>query len=201
MLGPIGVVLAFVLCASFTRLGSQTNNKTAHGASSWKGVRVDVRRELRDGSTGPVPTQFLRIHYYILLSRIANTTKPWPLQILTTSNHIQAAAHTLRGIPRATSGLVWASPLSSGQDPLDVLDVRGNTLDVLYISCARLSVSGALPPRWDVLEEFCNNYDVEQARAAPDREESSSSAGKSNSKATYEARVIKVGGMNHTNTG
>ncbi|KAF9008215.1 hypothetical protein BDQ17DRAFT_1349559 [Cyathus striatus] len=108
------------------------------------------------------------------------------LQILTTSNNIQALAHTLRGIPRETSSLVWASPLSSGQDPLDVLDVRANTLGVLYILCARLSVSGALPPRWEVLEEFCHNYDVEQARAAPDRV---LALAKAIQKATYEAGV------------
>jgi COP9 signalosome complex subunit 3 len=56
------------------------------------------------------------------------------LNQITTSNNLVALSHTLRNIlPKEVRDTILSSPLSSGQDPLSVLDVRVNTLGVLYI--------------------------------------------------------------------
>jgi COP9 signalosome complex subunit 3 len=44
----------------------------------------------------------------------------------------------LRSIPADTREVILASTLPSGQDPLNVLDVRANTLGVVYILYALL---------------------------------------------------------------
>lgn len=58
------------------------------------------------------------------------------VQQITASNNIEALGHTLRtpgGSGKDVREFILASPLSSGQDPLSVLDLRNNTLGVLYI--------------------------------------------------------------------
>jgi COP9 signalosome complex subunit 3 len=56
------------------------------------------------------------------------------LNQITTSNNISALNHTLRNsLPKEARETILASPLASGQDPLSVLDMRANTLGVLYI--------------------------------------------------------------------
>jgi COP9 signalosome complex subunit 3 len=53
---------------------------------------------------------------------------------ITNSNNISALNHGIRhALPKEIRETVLASALSSGQDPLSVLDVRENTLGVLYI--------------------------------------------------------------------
>lgn len=56
------------------------------------------------------------------------------LNQITTSNSSAALAHTLRNaIPKEARETILSSMLSGGQDPLSVLDVRQNTLGVLWI--------------------------------------------------------------------
>lgn len=118
------------------------------------------------------------------------------VQQITTSNNLEALAHTLRS-PAASAKdvreFILASPLSSGQDPLTVLDLRNNTLGVLYIlyvasffnwhlisslrfsRSARLNVfysaqnSGVQRPPWPLLAQFCQVFTPAQARMAPER--------------------------------
>ncbi|KIK68564.1 hypothetical protein GYMLUDRAFT_36025 [Collybiopsis luxurians FD-317 M1] len=97
---------------------------------------------------------------------------------ITTTNNLEALAHTLRtpgGSGKEVREFILASSLSSGQDPLSVLDLRNNTLGVLYILSARLYVlysssnSGIQMPPWATVVEFCETFLPEQARLAPDR--------------------------------
>ncbi|KAF7340947.1 PCI domain-containing protein [Mycena sanguinolenta] len=60
------------------------------------------------------------------------------------------------------------SPLASGQDPLSVLDMRQNTLGVLYIMSARLNTTNA-PVAPQAVVTFCQSFLTEQARLAPER--------------------------------
>jgi COP9 signalosome complex subunit 3 len=56
------------------------------------------------------------------------------LNQITTTNSIAALNQMLRtALPRDVRDSILASPLASGQDPLSVLDVRTNTLGILYI--------------------------------------------------------------------
>jgi len=84
-----------------------------------------------------------------------------------------------------------AGILPGGQDPLGALDVRHNTLGVLWIlwvvpiflvgECAdgfgrfvrsaRLTVNDAAHPRPAYILDFCRYFNPEQARMAPDRGE------------------------------
>ncbi|KAJ3736692.1 hypothetical protein DFJ43DRAFT_518661 [Lentinula guzmanii] len=99
------------------------------------------------------------------------------VQQITTSNNLEALAHTLR--TSGTSGrdvreFILASSMSSGQDPLSVLDLRNNTLGVMYILSARLNIylnaqSGVQRPPWAIVTQFCEIFDPEQARLAPER--------------------------------
>jgi COP9 signalosome complex subunit 3 len=52
-----------------------------------------------------------------------------------------------------------------------LLDVRSNTLAVLYILSARVSASfsNTQPPPWPVVQDFCRRFHPEHARYAPDR--------------------------------
>jgi COP9 signalosome complex subunit 3 len=52
---------------------------------------------------------------------------------ITSSNSARQLNDFLRNIPTDTREVILASTLSSGQDPLTILDVRVNTLGVLYI--------------------------------------------------------------------
>lgn len=88
---------------------------------------------------------------------------------ITSSNSPRELNNYLRNIPNDTREVVLASTLSSGQDPLGILDVRVNTLGVLYILSARMIVHGAVPPPWQVVDNFCHNFDLDQARCAPER--------------------------------
>ncbi|KAJ3573813.1 hypothetical protein NP233_g2184 [Leucocoprinus birnbaumii] len=88
---------------------------------------------------------------------------------ITSSTNPKQLNDSLRSIPTDTREVILASTLSSGQDPLGILDVRTNTLGVLYILSARLTVHGAAPPQWPIVDSFCHNFDVNQARYAPER--------------------------------
>lgn len=89
---------------------------------------------------------------------------------ITTANSISALNHTLRnGLPKETRDHILASVLSGGQDPLSVLDVKANTLGVLYILTARMTLQGTPQSPWPVIVDFCRNFNPEQARMAPDR--------------------------------
>jgi COP9 signalosome complex subunit 3 len=56
------------------------------------------------------------------------------LNQITTTNNIVALNLTLRtALPKDVRDTILACPLSSGQDPLSVLDMKTNTLGILYI--------------------------------------------------------------------
>ncbi|KAF9078791.1 hypothetical protein BDP27DRAFT_1281595, partial [Rhodocollybia butyracea] len=98
------------------------------------------------------------------------------VQQITASNNLEALAHTLRspGSGKDVREFILASPLSSGQDPLSVLDLRNNTLGVLYILSARINMSmnassGVQRPPWALVAQFAQIFIPEQARLAPER--------------------------------
>ncbi|KAJ7508411.1 hypothetical protein B0H11DRAFT_1964831 [Mycena galericulata] len=88
---------------------------------------------------------------------------------ITTTNNILALNHTLKnGLPKESRETILSSPLASGQDPLSVLDLRQNTLGVLYIMSARLtSTNAGVAP--ELVMSFCQTFSPEQARVAPER--------------------------------
>ena len=62
------------------------------------------------------------------------------LHHITTSNNHAALNHTIRSaLPKDVRDPILASPLATGQDPLSVLDVRENTLGMLYIMCVNVA--------------------------------------------------------------
>ncbi|KAI0350548.1 hypothetical protein OH77DRAFT_1463574 [Trametes cingulata] len=71
--------------------------------------------------------------------------------------------------PKEVRDTILASTLSSGQDPLAILDPQRNTLGFLYILSARLHSVSAQTPPLHVIENFCSQFDPEQARLAPER--------------------------------
>ncbi|KAJ7722564.1 hypothetical protein DFH07DRAFT_856847 [Mycena maculata] len=88
---------------------------------------------------------------------------------ITTTNNLSALNHTLKnGLPKESRETILSSPLASGQDPLSVLDLRQNTLGVLYILSARLHATNA-PVGGDVITAFCRKFLPDQARHAPER--------------------------------
>ncbi|KAJ7146448.1 hypothetical protein C8R44DRAFT_600063 [Mycena epipterygia] len=91
------------------------------------------------------------------------------LNEITTTNNLGALNHTLKnGLPKESRETILSSPLASGQDPLSVLDMRQNTLGVLYIMSARLNTTNAaVAPH--VVASFCQAFVPEQARYAPER--------------------------------
>ncbi|KAG5641555.1 hypothetical protein DXG03_004782 [Asterophora parasitica] len=95
-----------------------------------------------------------------ILTQITTSTKP------ATLNQILRNA-----LPKESRDTILASALGSGQDPLSVLDVRENTLGVLYILAARLNTpsAGSPPPTWPFIQAFCRTFIPELARLAPDR--------------------------------
>ncbi|KAG6876430.1 hypothetical protein C0993_003191 [Termitomyces sp. T159_Od127] len=88
---------------------------------------------------------------------------------ITTSSNAAALLSALRSLPRDSRDAILASTLEGGQDPLTVLDMRENTLGVLWILAARLTVATAAPPPWALVQEFCHTFVPEHARLAPDR--------------------------------
>ncbi|KAG6845052.1 hypothetical protein H0H87_001389 [Tephrocybe sp. NHM501043] len=89
---------------------------------------------------------------------------------ITTTNNAGALNHTLRTtLPKETRDTILAGMLGSGQDPLSVLDMRENTVGVLWILAARVSTTTNAPPHWEQLLEFCATFVPEHARLAPDR--------------------------------
>ncbi|KAI0945208.1 hypothetical protein AcW1_001483 [Taiwanofungus camphoratus] len=89
---------------------------------------------------------------------------------VTTSNN----ASQLNGLLRtfATNDArdsVLATMLSSGEDPLSVLDAERHTIGYLYILSARLNSAASTKPSVEVVEDFCRRFDPVQARLAPDR--------------------------------
>ncbi|KAJ7135304.1 hypothetical protein C8R46DRAFT_1114206 [Mycena filopes] len=91
------------------------------------------------------------------------------LNEITTTTNLASLNHTLRnGLPKESRETILSSPLASAQDPLLVLDMRENTLGVLYIMSARLNTTNApVPP--NLVTNFCQNFLPEQARMAPER--------------------------------
>ncbi|KZT10407.1 uncharacterized protein LAESUDRAFT_721772 [Laetiporus sulphureus 93-53] len=59
--------------------------------------------------------------------------------------------------------------LSSGQDPLETLELPRHTLGYLYILSARLQATTVPKPALTVIQEFCSLFDPPQARLAPDQ--------------------------------
>ncbi|KAF8219143.1 hypothetical protein L208DRAFT_1418768 [Tricholoma matsutake] len=89
---------------------------------------------------------------------------------ITTATNAVTLNHNLRNtIPKESRDTILSSALAGGQDPLGVLDMRQNTLGVLYIMSARLLLQGAVPPPWQLVQEFCETFIPEHARLAPDR--------------------------------
>ncbi|KAF8066863.1 hypothetical protein FPV67DRAFT_1417482 [Lyophyllum atratum] len=89
---------------------------------------------------------------------------------ITTSNNVAALNHTLRNaIPKESRDTILSSPLANNQDPLTILDMRENTLGVLYILAARLNTPNAPAPPLQLIREFCHTFIPEHARLAPDR--------------------------------
>jgi len=89
-------------------------------------------------------------------------------QHVTTTPDPQQVAQYLRNLsPKEARDTALASPLSSGQDPLTVLHPTQNTLAMLYILVARLTLNGAAPPHIDLIAQFCRLFDPVQARMAP----------------------------------
>ncbi|KIL59923.1 hypothetical protein M378DRAFT_131069 [Amanita muscaria Koide BX008] len=72
-------------------------------------------------------------------------------------------------LPKESRDAILARLLPGGQDPLGALDVRTNTLGVLWILSARLMVHDAAPPPPHFILDFCRYFDPEQAKLAPDR--------------------------------
>ncbi len=67
------------------------------------------------------------------------------LQQLTTSTNINSLHHYLKSFaPKESRDIILASTLSSGQDPLSVLDPQRNTLGFLYILYVHRSRSSAI---------------------------------------------------------
>jgi COP9 signalosome complex subunit 3 len=61
---------------------------------------------------------------------------------ITTANNAAVLNHTLRNaIPKESRETIFSSALAGGQDPLAVLDMRQNTLGVLYIMQVSVYVS------------------------------------------------------------
>ncbi|TFK28535.1 hypothetical protein FA15DRAFT_611999 [Coprinopsis marcescibilis] len=92
------------------------------------------------------------------------------LQHVTTASNSVAVEQYLSNLsPKDLRETALASTLSSGQDPLSVLHLTQNTLAVLYILGARLTVNNAQPLPFDLISDFCQQFNPEQARLAPKR--------------------------------
>lgn len=88
---------------------------------------------------------------------------------ITTSYNPSSLNHTLRNdLPKEFRDTILAGVLSTGEDPLSVLDMKENTLGALYILAARLTLR-THPLPWQIIREFCCTFIPEHARLAPDR--------------------------------
>ncbi|TCD64034.1 hypothetical protein EIP91_004668 [Steccherinum ochraceum] len=100
----------------------------------------------------------------------ASVTLDHILEDITTTQDPKALSDKLKHFtPREARDTILASTLSSGQDPLSVLDPATNTIGYLYILAARLSVQASQMPSLRVIEEFCSGFNPEYARHAPER--------------------------------
>ncbi|KAJ7696758.1 hypothetical protein B0H17DRAFT_929048 [Mycena rosella] len=91
------------------------------------------------------------------------------LNEITTTNNLGALNHTLKnGLPKESRETILSSGLASGQDPLAILDLRQNTLGVLYILSARLNAANT-PVDPNLVATFCQTFLPDQARHAPER--------------------------------
>jgi COP9 signalosome complex subunit 3 len=97
-------------------------------------------------------------------------------QVTTPGANLASVAQTLRTFaPADVREIVLAGLLPGPQDPLALLDVRAHTLPLLFILSARLvaavtgGAGGAPPVDIAYVNQFCAAFDVEQARAAPER--------------------------------
>ncbi|TFK47638.1 hypothetical protein OE88DRAFT_782487 [Heliocybe sulcata] len=89
---------------------------------------------------------------------------------ITSHNDPQALNHMLRTFaPKEVKETILGSLLPGGADPLQALDVEVNTLGILYLLSARLHVAAAAAPPPEFIEAFCQGFDPEQARLAPER--------------------------------
>jgi len=92
------------------------------------------------------------------------------LQDTTTTDDARVLNEKFRSFtPKEARDSILASTLSSGQDPLSVLDPEKNTIGCLYILVARLHSQTAQTPSLRVIEEFCSRFNPEHARLAPER--------------------------------
>jgi len=90
--------------------------------------------------------------------------------VTTSTDPITAISSYLRNLnPKELRDQALSSPLSSGQDPLSILNPVQHTLPILYILCARLTATGAQPPPFTAIENFCRNFNPDHARYAPER--------------------------------
>ncbi|KAJ8515848.1 hypothetical protein ONZ45_g6774 [Pleurotus djamor] len=92
------------------------------------------------------------------------------VQQIVGSNNLKALDNALRNsLPKETRESTLASLLPGGQDPLNLLDLRVNTLGVLYILSARLTVPSVPIPSPMLIQSFCRVFDPDQAYIAPAR--------------------------------
>lgn len=75
----------------------------------------------------------------------------------------------LNGYAKEIREVLFAGLLSTGQDPLAILNVQNNTLGFLYLLSARLTVPNAPIPPLPIIQQFCKEFDPEKARLAPER--------------------------------
>lgn len=95
------------------------------------------------------------------------------LQQIVTSNSPPALAGTLRnavGTHEAREE-VLAGTTSAGADPLEALDVAQHTIGALFILSARLTIASTTAPAvpFAYIDHFCQQFDPEHARLAPER--------------------------------
>jgi COP9 signalosome complex subunit 3 len=95
------------------------------------------------------------------------------LQQIVASSNPSALAGTLRnavGTPEAREE-VLASTMSAGADPLEALDAAQHTIGALFILSARLTSASTSAPAipFAYIGNFCQHFDPEQARLAPER--------------------------------
>ncbi|KZT20853.1 hypothetical protein NEOLEDRAFT_1182185 [Neolentinus lepideus HHB14362 ss-1] len=102
-------------------------------------------------------------------SDVSNSLEGLLVQI-TSQDDYEILNHMLRIFaPIEVRETILGSLLPGGADPLQALDVKRNTLGILYLLSARLQVNAAAAPPPQFIEAFCQDFDPEQARLAPER--------------------------------
>ncbi|KAF8267165.1 hypothetical protein EI94DRAFT_1582498 [Lactarius quietus] len=95
------------------------------------------------------------------------------LQQIMASNSLSALAGTLRNAVGTAEAReeVFVSMTSTGADPLEALDVVQHTIGALFILSARLTSASTTAPAvpFTYIDHFCQRFDPEQARLAPER--------------------------------